>query len=446
MSLLDFTGATLTALAGVAFTFAAAQGQDKPPHTQPARPAAESARLLPGKYNGSEPTVAADPRGGIVVAAMHYYRPAIDAAPVSRVVCWRSADGGKKWFGPEPLRKWPDEYGSQFDPWLQQDGRGRFYAAYLAAQEKKSDGIAPVFQRSDDGGRTWNAPTVLGRNADKTVLAISPNRKRLLLTFTPMDQPRPLVRLSRSDDQGKSWHPLGPPVVPNRASYICQGLAVNNEGGIAAGWTVQAPGPKSGNRLIKLLLTLTADGGATWTEVELARFQPKQEDGAGGTLHSYALGALTLDGSGVVHAAFLRPGERAKVDVMICSTKDFRTVSDPVKLSEDDASSLRGYPAVVASANRVHVAWVERQGEVSNVWYRGSGDGGKTWCSRLRVSNPERPTELLNKDGFKLVLGDYISLAEDGRGAVHVVWDVGKSRSELRGEIWHSIVAWSGGE
>jgi hypothetical protein len=348
------------------------------------------------------------------------------------LIVWRSKDRGATWSAPSPLGDDP-----KADVWLQAGPRGGCFAAYLRGTEPLEENytFAAVFQRSEDGGETWKEARVLGPKADKTVLAVSPSGQHLAVAFNPLDKPQAVVL--RSDDGGDNWQAV-PRAAPRGWRYVPWGLVVNDDGAIAAGWTLKET-VHDLKAEARLLVSATKDAGKTWKDQELATYSSSQAAPVG-FLGSAAV-VLALDGSGTAHAVYSYPaGEKKDLRLLYRRSADLQAWSDPVPLSSGDAADFRGYPAVAAAGDRVHVAWMERAGGLYNVWYRGSADGGKHWSKPLCLSRPERPTELLTAEGFKAPAGDYMSLAEDGRGTAHAAWGVGARAGTAGGEIWHCAI------
>jgi hypothetical protein len=160
-------------------------------------PAAGPARRLPGRYQGFEPSVAADPRGRVLIAAMDYGQDKSEKQ-LQGLIAWRSGDRGVAWSEPRSMGSHP-----MADVWLQADPKGGFLAAYLQGNETSY--YKPVFRRSEDGGSTWKEGQVVGGlGADKTVLAISPSGSRLAVAFIKVQA----AALLRSDDRGEHWQKI----------------------------------------------------------------------------------------------------------------------------------------------------------------------------------------------------------------------------------------------
>ena len=393
-------------------------------------PAAGPARRLPGRYFGFEPGVAADPEGRVLIAAM-------DKQHASRLIAWRSSDRGVTWSEPGSMGNDRD----MWDVWLQADPRGGFLAAHCQRFPAPTphDESQVVFRRSDDGGQTWEGTQILGpKKTDKPVLAVSPSGSRLAVVFY---EEKRAPALQRSNDRGEHWEAI-PRTGLRGWFYIPDGLGVNDKGAIVAAWEQVEASPFIEERHFRLVISATKDAGKTWNDLELGSYTPTQlEPGMREGTGAHGLNvAVALDGSGAAHALYCYPaGDQKDYRLLYRRSTDLQAWSDPVPLSSGDPGEFKGFPAVAAAGDRVHVAWMERSGGLFNVWYRGSTDGGMHWSKPLRLSRPERPTQLLTEAGFKGPGGDYMNLAEDGRGTAHAAWGV-SAIWRGAGEVWHCAV------
>lgn len=405
---------------------------DEPQKAVRPTPSVTKARLLPGKYVACEPTVAADGKGRVAVVAIGGFEL---GRGNTRLLLWRSDDDGLTWKLPTRLHESKDFGKSQADPWLQSLAPRKFAIAYMGASTDKPGLPAAVFQQSEDAGKTWTEPHTFYRGVDKTVLAASPSGKHLAVAFIDFDSDnKQNVHVHRSADQGKTWQELPAAFALKKNIYQAQGIVVNDKGAIAAGWSVQM-----GRGKRHMHLTTTTDGGKNWTNTDLP-FDPLDD-------LDFAGPALALDGVGRVHAMSIRlDNTKDKLDVLLRSTEDFKTWSEPIVLASGQDAEYRGYPAIAATGRRIHVAWMERKDKWYRVCYRGSIDGGKTWSDRVLLSQPEKPSDLLTAEGFKSPFGHYMTLAEDGTGIVHAVWGAavhnGFDEKNPRGEIWHNAIRW----
>jgi hypothetical protein len=401
-------------------------------------PRAEPAQKLPGDGDGFEPTVAADGDGRVVVAAIQ--RRLGISTPTStrhrhRIITWHSADGGTTWSPPQQVQPRPDDCGAQNDPWLQTDGRGRFYLAYLAAgpfpaDPKKDAEVSAVVQPSADGGKTWQAPHEAWKGAllepDKTVLARSPDGRRLVLAWLSRGGALSgLQHLQQSTDDGKTWAMLpSPPIAQGARPGHPSGLVVTDRGTLALGCVTVL-----GTRTHQVVVA--ADGGKTWA---VHRWEPAGPGQPTGSV------ALALDGAQTFHAVSVRAAAAgAPAGVLHRHSADGLTWSGPSLMTEAEAGVDLQFPVLAAADTRLHAAWLERRGKWADVWYRASRDGGKTWSPRLLLSRAAQPTGALTERGFRHFAGHYMSIAEDGRGTAHVVWGA-RHDDQTLGEIWHARV------
>jgi Neuraminidase (sialidase) len=400
-------------------------------------PLVEKAQRLPGKYSAQETTLAVDALGHVLIAAIEdgddtstwfHYR--------YKIMLWRSEDGGRTWLQPSYLHDSKEFGKSQMDPWLQSDGPRKFSIVYMAGSTSRPDLRKAAFQRSEDGGKTWAKPRGFHRSVDKTVMAVSPSGKEFVVVFQTQDPDAGWgVQLNRSRDQGKTWQEV--PAVFTWKGGTAFGLVVSDAGAIAIGWRAAKPKP---DRLVHVLTT-TTNGGKDWKEAEFSarsldhgtKESKKGFFGEKDFLENALAGpALALDGAGRAHAVSVRLEDgKGKRDLLLRSTSDFQTWSEPFMLAEGKDLEYLGRPAIAASGSRIHVAWIEGKDKKYQVWYRGSPDGGKTWSNRLLLSSLDHPSGEPT--------GDYMGLAEDGKGTVHAAWGW---RQGQRGEIWHNSVRW----
>jgi hypothetical protein len=189
-----------------------------------------------------------------------------------------------------------------------------------------------------------------------------------------------------------------------------------------------------------LVVGTTKDAGKTWTDLQLASFADPQLEFVGGRWAAFGV-ALALGGSGAAHAVYCYPaGDKKDYRLLYRRSADLQAWSDPVPLAAGADDDFRGFPAVAAAGDRVHVTWMERSGGLFNVWYRGSADDGRSWSKPVRLSRPDRPTELLTADGFREPGGHYMGLAADGTGMAHAAWGVIPQQGNGGGEIWHCTI------
>lgn len=95
-------------------------------------------------------------------------------------------------------------------------------------------------------------------------------------------------------------------------------------------------------------------------------------------------------------------------------------------MNTDHGSAYHVFPAIVAgAAGEVHLAWMDNRTGNWNVWYRSSGDGGRTWSSETQASQYDSAYTYSRHDGFASPYGDYFGIALDGSDHTHIVWGEG---------------------
>lgn len=407
--------------------------QQEPPTVQVA-----PGQRLPGDLNfsGFEPVVAADAEGRVIVAAMSQ-----GSAP--RVVTWASTDGGKTFGIPSPA---PTEGGRpQFDPWLVSPGPGRFYFSLLG-KRSRARGRSVYLLLSEDAGKTWTttkefAPDGIQRPPDRPVFGVSPDGKHAAMAFVGSGPGGPL-QVWFSLDGMKTWVAAPTPVTTPSAGGLPFGIVIDDSGRTAVGYHHYSKSTSARH----LQVSVTGDYGRAWQRHDLGRFlvnenSPIPEKNSA-SISLYACAAALAQGAGgVFQALSAQAGEKPDgVDVWYRTSKGGERWSAPVKLSHGPAV-LRGHPVLAASGQRVHASWLEVKDGWCNVVYRGSLDGGKTWSAVTQVSKAESSSGLQTVHGFRSFAGDYMGIADDGRGNAHVVWAVsGAGKRGARGEVWHALV------
>jgi len=106
------------------------------------------------------------------------------------------------------------------------------------------------------------------------------------------------------------------------------------------------------------------------------------------------------------------------------------TWSARIMLNADGTSAFHVFPGVGAGdAGDVRVAWMDNRTGAYNIWYRSSSDGGQTWSAEVQVSQFRGGYPYVTAQGFSFPYGDYITLALDSKGHVHLAWGEGPSWS-----------------
>lgn len=381
--------------------------------------------------------IAADRKGTVVVLAYGL----VDHPLAGDILAWRSLDRGETWGLPENLTARSTAGDLRFDPWVETDRRGHYYAVYCL----RSDGQT-IFRRSANGGASWSHEMPIGwRHGDRSVLSVSPNGRRIVIAAS-MGEPVPGAASTSLDGNapnrhellkarirhysgvflsnnfGKSWQRLPPPF-GEATQAIPFSVVIGDERQIAASWIVEREGSTS-------QISVTDDDGHTWSNTVLVEsLQPDRPHSFNGERFP----VVARDGSGLFHTAFIA----AKAEALLTRySSDGREWSDATQHSHSSAEEVR-MAAIDAIGPMVHVMWMERQGPTWQAFYRASTDHGRTWINSRCLSNSMQLENGTTVDGFQIYGDDDQScLRDDGQGRVHAVWSV------QGGIVIHSVVDW----
>ncbi len=267
------------------------------------------------------------------------------------------------------------------------------------------------------------------------------------------------VRLVRSEDRAVTWSDpvaVGPTVrrvfgemdsVPDApgmfgSDRVVQGPrpVVDKNGVIYVAW-IDSTDDGSMKGLGEIHTATSSDGGKTFSSPTIATafneipFRPRN---AYFRYWASAFPKLSIGPEGNLYLVYTgRPSEKPKDDgdiYLIRSTDRARTWSSPVRLNDDEGSSLQFFPEVdVDPEGTIHVMWGDMRDDPIqtryHIYYTQSKDAGRTWGFDLpelgirdrdtRVtdfaSNPNRAFP------YGLFIGDYFSLAAAGED-VYMVW------------------------
>ncbi|MDF1505675.1 sialidase family protein, partial [Roseisolibacter sp. H3M3-2] len=147
-------------------------------------------------------TAVAPGRGDTVYAAWR----TVAAGQVREVVVARSADGGRTWDAPARAQRdgWVIDGCPHAGPSLAVDSTGRVHVAWWSGRE----GAAGTFYaRSDDGGRTFDAPVALGvaERSRPAHVQLAAAGGRVVVAWDDGTRNTPVVRVRVSRDGGATF-------------------------------------------------------------------------------------------------------------------------------------------------------------------------------------------------------------------------------------------------
>src|SRR6266540_3767405 len=312
---------------------------------------------------------------------------------------WRSTNGGQTW----TLLSGERGGGGGDKEWFTIDktnGPGHGFQ-YQADDGINCSGGGVQFQRSTDGGVTWQAPINIPNGPIYGTLDVATNGNLFVggwsggTTFY-------CVRSSNAQ-------------IGNQTPIFDQVVPVNMGGSIGSGGI--NPGGLDG----QLFLAIDRSGGPTNNYI-------------------YML------------ASVVPPG-RSTTDVMFSrSTNGGLTFSAPLKINDDPFNPSKWHwfsTFSVAPNGRLDAVWYDTRNAANNtdsqLFYSYSTDGGVTWSANVAVSNPFNPFEGYPNQNK---IGDYITIVSDSTGgnvAYAATFNFNPTRGQHEEDVYYVRVAPSGG-
>jgi hypothetical protein len=322
--------------------------------------------------------------------------------------------------------------------------------------------------RSTDGGRTLAPPERrLGRYAFQVRLTADPNRAGTLYmawlqatdtaTFAFPTTGNPILT-ARSDDGGATW---SAPVQVNpreRERVVAPSVAVGPRGQLYVLYLdlrddrLDYSGAHEGLGGIpddgpwELVLARSVDGGASWREsavdrelVPIERF----------IVFIPPLASLAVDGaSGRVYAAF-HDGRDGDADVRVWASDDQGVTFGPGRRVNDtplgDGTWQYLPKLAVAPDGRVDVVYYDRRGDRANLFndvsFQSSGDGGRTFGPRLRLSGRSFDSRIgFGRDRGLADLGNRLGLVSTSDRALAVWADSRLGADRVKQDLGMAVV------
>jgi hypothetical protein len=261
--------------------------------------------------------------------------------------------------------------GQRDRPWLAADGRSTVYLSYMRRDENVLSGHMTV-QRSDDGGRTW--------------------------------------------------HPVGDPLagLAAEASTPVHGwpgtLVVDRSGAVYEVFVTDSPGQPSDERFNRIVVAASHDGGLTWRALTVYQGGAHEDDGN-------MWPGLAVDAAGSLHAAW-----SDRHDVYLARSNDGGATWTAPRRVDTPSPLLRSsvLPALAAgAAGHVALAWygTAAMGNLAaaarwRVWFAESHDGGRTFVQAPTTGTVHRGPVCTKGDSCPWVqrqLLDDFGLALDSR-------------------------------
>src|SRR5712671_1909699 len=326
-----------------------------------------------------------------------------------------TTDGGMHWTFPGVL----ENNVFRSDPVTDSDETGTFF--YLSLLQTFCENM----YRSTNGGQSWTELQAdgLAGGGDKQWFAIDktngPGHGFQYQSNDGADCSGNGVQFQRSTDGGVTWQP--PIDIPNEPTT--ETLDVDTNGNLFIGGEGFSPFycVRSSNAQF---------GGQTPTFDQATQVNMGGELVFGGAINPGGLAGqafLAIDRSGgstnnnIYMLASVVPSGRSTTDVMfVRSTDDGLTFSAPQKINDDPVNPSKWHwfgTFSVAPNGRLDAVWYDTRNAANNtdsqLFYSFSTDAGVTWSANVAVSNPFNPFE-----GYpnQSKIGDYITIVSDSTG------------------------------
>jgi hypothetical protein len=325
-----------------------------------------------------------------------------------------TADGGIHWTFPGVL----ENNVFRSDPVTNSDETGTFF--YLSLLQTLCENM----YKSTNGGQSWIElqPDGLAEGGDKQWFTIDktegPGHGFQYQSSDGINCSGSGVQFQRSTDGGITWQP--PIIIPNEPTDGT--LDVDSNGNVFIGGEGFSPFycVRSSNAQF---------GGQTPTFDQVTQVDMGGEL-AGGGINPAGLDGmvfLAIDHSGgptnnhIYMLASVAPPGRSTTDVMfVRSTDDGLTFSAPVKVNDDPVNPSKWHwfgTFSVAPNGRLDAVWYDTRNAANNtdsqLFYSWSTDAGVTWAPNVAVSTSFNPFEGYPQQNK---IGDYITIVSDNTG------------------------------
>jgi hypothetical protein len=380
-----------------------------------------------------EPSIAADGNRHLYVLYPQYLTvPGCPSCPSPTLILVISNDNGKTWQAPQQIAA-PGT--GQFDAQIVVDpvDKRTIYTSWL--QDNKS---TIIVAKSTDFGVTWSAVTANSTNAavDKDILAVHGNDVYVGYNHSQK------VWVSSSHDGGKTFNSA---VVNPNAKLgwsLAGGAAIDPAGNVFFAWSgyTQNGGAKGP---VNLYISKSADGGGTWSVVQL------DTSGAPPDCSAYFCGwaylgaqiTMTSDAAGTLYALWNAGTVDKGVERIYfsSSTTQGNTWQPKQDVSLAAVGVEHAFPAITAgSSGDVRIAWMDsRNTPLWNTYYRSSTNGGASWSGESQLSSYVGGYSYIQPQGFNFPFGDYFEMAIDNAGNTQACWGEGLNY-DTPGSIWYT--------
>lgn len=345
-----------------------------------------------------------------------------------------SFDGGKTWIS----NKLQSDFGVFGDPCIIADWDNTFYYLHLANPDGRSgDSFLNqiVIQSSQDGGKTWNNGTGIGKNEptqqDKEWAVVHPVSGQLYVTWTEFDKygssnpiHRSRIRFATSKDKGKTFSvaktisAIEGDAVDDDDTTEGAVPAVDLDGNIYVAWAFQN----------QIYFNKSLDDGITWMEREqVIAQQPMgwtQDIPGVGRCNGMPITAVDISSSKFKGDIYINWTDQRNgtdnTDVFLIKSSDKGTTwSKPFKVNQDATQTHQFFTwmSVDPITGFIYIVYYDRSrytNTKTDVMLAVSKDGGESFTNRIISESPFTPIT-------GVFFGDYNNISSNN-GIVRPIW------------------------
>jgi len=389
--------------------------------------------------------------------------------------------------------------GDDWEPSITADRYGHIYALYKhydvsGRQTCSGCDLHLLFQRSDDQGRTWTAPSpiapgkVMGGQYDPQIVVDPMDGRTIWASFLENTNSR--IAVVKSTDFGATWSPLrivsdlppgldkdtlvvrGQTIVVGYDDNLNTWASVSLDGGVhwatheifpgdaqfnlplSAGGGIDAQGniffswdsfdqahSKNGDGPVTLWVTKSSDGGIHWkrTVIDVSGAPPPCDNC--GFAYLSAQMALRIGADDTVYLLWNGTVDQTNFAperiFFARSTDDGKTYSPRVEVSTAPDGVEHCFPALTVGqkSGDVRLGWMDMRTGAWNVFYQSSANGGQSFTPTVRISGFVPGYPYLTSAGFGSPYGDYFQMTVDDDNQTQMAFGEGPSY-QGPGNIW----------
>jgi BNR repeat-like domain len=403
-------------------------------------------RVMNAATDDWEPAVAADPSAPNVYILTTRYgaRDCGSHCPSPFIAMMVSRDNGATWSSQRPLCECLRSK-AQYDPIVEVvRNTGDVYSVFL--NWDRANGFSTVFSKSTDEGVTWSEPVrVYGQVSwtDKPVMMTSASGKHVYVSWNGPQVGDLYVGVSH--DYGETWTQQKL-TNDKRYYYAYDGRVLSDGTAVFSESSIVYSGQTGVSGDVRHHAVISRDKGATWQIVTVATVPTAEPCVAAGCGADFYIGQTSVVSDAPDHLVFAYEGPTVSGGpqrVYISRSSDNgRTWSDgtPVSVDGEHATAPRLASSGGGNVRMWFMQTTDGDHDAWNVFYRTSGNGGRTWSSPVKISDhPGGAAGYVNEDGsFDEIYGDYGEIDITSEGKTIAVWGEGFSWIGP-GNTWYNL-------